>query len=203
MDSKYHLVKEEIFTNLLKSALIDQEKCRGIIAGQITNLIKIAQRCIQTWHNGGKIIACGNGGSSGDAQHLASELLNKYKHDRVALAAMAITSDAQVITSIANDRNYLEIFSRQLQGLLQAQDTLIVFTTSGNSSNIIEAVNTAKNKGVNTIAFTGFDGGKIAKTLSETDIELRIAINNTARVQEMHLTCIHLLCEYMDYCYSK
>lgn len=159
---------------------------------------KAGRELASVLQNNGKILVCGNGGSAADAQHFSSELLNRFDRDRPSLAAIALTTDASTITSIANDYQYNEIFSKQIKGLGQPQDTLMVISTSGNSENIINAVYAAHSKGMNIIALTGRDGGELTRVLKESDIELRVPATNTARIQEVHILIIHCLCELID-----
>lgn len=155
---------------------------------------------VQSLLNNGKVLTCGNGGSAGDAQHFSSEMLNRFERERPSLPAIALSTDTSTITSIANDYSYNEIFSKQVRALGQAGDVLLAYTTSGNSGNVVEAINAAHDRGMNVIAVTGKDGGQIASLglLTETDIELRIPSTSTARIQEVHLVITHCLCDLID-----
>jgi len=153
---------------------------------------------ITTVQNGNKVLSCGNGGSAADAQHFSSELINRFHQDRASVPAMALTTDSSTITSIANDYHFDEIFSRQISSLGQKEDILLAISTSGNSANIVRAIEEAQQRGMHVIAFTGRDGGTMAKTLRGKDIELRVPSNATARIQEVHLLLIHILCARMD-----
>lgn len=146
----------------------------------------------------GKILTCGNGGSAGDAQHFSSELLNRYEKERPPLPAIALTTDASTVTSIANDYSFDMIFAKQIKALGQENDVLMAFTTSGASSNIIQAIDAAHDRGMTVLALTGKDGGETAQRLHQTDIEIRIPSNVTARIQECHLLVIHCLCDFID-----
>ena len=148
---------------------------------------------------GGKIMACGNGGSAGDAQHFSSEMLNRFEMERPGLPAIALTTDTSTITSIANDYSYDLIFSKQVLALGQSGDTLLAISTSGNSGNVVNAVNAAHEKGLTVIALTGHNGGEIATRLKANDIEIRVPSESTARIQEVHLLCIHCLCDLIDH----
>lgn len=152
----------------------------------------------QALQNGNKVLSCGNGGSAADAQHFSSELLNRFHHDRPSLPAIALTTDASTVTSIANDYDYNQIFSRQLSSLGQAGDILLAISTSGNSTNVVEAIKTAHERGLRVIAMTGNQGGKMAELLTEQDVELRVPSNVTARIQEVHLLILHVLCSRID-----
>ncbi len=158
-----------------------------------------SQKLVESLVNDHKILACGNGGSAGDAQHFASEMLNRYERERPALPAIALTTDTLTLTSVANDYNFDEVFAKQLRALGQAGDILLVYTTSGNSSNIIHAVRTAHEKEITVIAVTGKDGGALASVLNESDIEIRVPSESTARIQEVHLLITHCFCDLIDH----
>lgn len=145
-----------------------------------------------------KILSCGNGGSSCDAAHFSGEMLNRYKRERPSLPAMALSTDMSTITSIANDYHYDEVFSKQIRALGQKGDVLLAITTSGNSANILEAVQAAHEKEMIVVALSGKDGGKLAPLLKESDIEIRVPSEVTARIQETHLLCIHCICDLID-----
>lgn len=147
---------------------------------------------------GQKILSCGNGGSAGDAQHFSSELLNRYETERPSLPAIALTTDSSTLTSIANDYSYEEVFSKQVRALGNAGDILLAISTSGNSGNVIKAIEAAVARDMKIIALTGKDGGEIAGLLGENDVEIRVPSNRTARIQEVHLLAIHCLCEIID-----
>ena len=147
---------------------------------------------------GHKILACGNGGSAADAQHFSSELLNRYERDRPGLPAIALTTDSSTLTSIANDYDYRQIYSKQITALGQPGDLLLAISTSGQSPNIVEAIQAASESEIPVIALTGKDGGMIAQILDENSIEIRVPSNVTARIQEVHILIIHILCELLD-----
>ncbi len=146
-----------------------------------------------------KILTCGNGGSAGDAQHFSSEMLNRFDQDRPPLPAMALSTDTSTLTSIANDYHFDEIFSKQVRALGQGGDVLICYTTSGNSANVLHAIEAAHNRGVGVIGITGKGGGKVAELLDESDIEIRVPSKSTARIQEVHLLVTHCLCDLIDH----
>ena len=147
---------------------------------------------------GNKVLSCGNGGSAGDAQHFSSEMLNRYERDRPSLPAIALSTDTSTITSIANDYSYDEIFAKQVRALGQPGDILLAISTSGNSRNVIAAMEAALSRDMTIVALTGKDGGEMAGFLSEHDVEIRVPSNRTARIQEVHLLVIHNLCECID-----
>ena len=148
--------------------------------------------------NGHKILSCGNGGSAGDEQHFSAELLNRYETERPSLPAIALTTDSSTLTSIANDYHYDEVFSKQVRALGGKGDVLLAISTSGNSSNVIKAIEAAVARDMPIIALTGKDGGDIAGLLGENDVEIRVPSSRTARIQEVHLVVIHCLCDIID-----
>lgn len=145
-----------------------------------------------------KILSCGNGGSAADAQHFSSELLNRFERDRPALPAIALTTDSSTLTSIANDYDYTDVFAKQIRALGQSGDILLAISTSGNSPNVVRALEAAHDRDMRVVALTGRDGGEIANRLSANDIELRVSVQRTARIQEVHLLLIHILCDLID-----
>jgi len=151
--------------------------------------------CLQA---GGKVMACGNGGSAADSQHFAAELVNRFEKERPPLAAIALTTDTSTLTSIANDYRYEDVFAKQVQALGRAGDMLLAISTSGNSPNVIEAIHAAHARSVGVVALTGKQGGKIAALLGPDDIHLCVPAERTARIQEVHLLTIHCLCDGID-----
>ena len=161
--------------------------------------IKHAANCISdSLLNEGKILSCGNGGSAGDAQHFSAELLNRFEIERPGLPAVALTTDSSTLTAIANDYEYDQIFSKQILALGTNRDVLLAISTSGNSSNIIKAVQAAHERNMLVLSLTGNKGGKLAKLLKGDDIEIRVPSDRTARIQEIHLLVIHCLCDIID-----
>lgn len=161
-------------------------------------IVKAGETMVASLLNGGKILTCGNGGSAGDAQHFSSELLNRFERERPALPAMALTTDPSTITSIANDYSYNEVFSKQIRALGNQGDVLLAVSTSGNSANVVQAIQAAHDRGMNVVAMTGRDGGQIASFISADDVEIRVPAQSTARIQEVHLVVIHSLCDFID-----
>ena len=147
----------------------------------------------------GKILTCGNGGSAGDAQHFSSEMLNRFERDRPGLPAIALTTDASTLTSIANDYQFEDVFAKQVRALGQSGDILICYTTSGNSANVLNAVTAAHDRSMTVIGISGKDGGALANLFNDTDIEIRVPSKSTARIQETHLLITHCLCDLIDY----
>ncbi len=146
----------------------------------------------------GKILACGNGGSAADAQHFSAELLNRFEMERPGLPAIALTTDTSTLTAIANDYAFEAVFAKQVQALGRRGDILLVISTSGNSPNIVAAIQAAQETGMATIALTGRDGGHVAGLLGKEDIEIRITAASTARIQEVHIVVLHCLCDLVD-----
>ena len=156
---------------------------------------KVASKCVQIYKNGKKTIIAGNGGSAADAQHIAAELVGRYGFDRPSLPSLALTTDTSNLTAIGNDYGYDKVFSRQLEGMGQEGDIFIGISTSGNSVNIINAFESAKEKGIMTVALTGRDGGKMAQM---ADIAIVVPSNDTPRIQESHILIGHILCDIIE-----
>jgi D-sedoheptulose 7-phosphate isomerase len=148
--------------------------------------------------HGHRILSCGNGGSACDAMHFASELINRFEMERPGLPAVALTADSATITSIANDYDYKLIFARQVRALGAPGEVLLAITTSGNSPNVLAAIDAAHDRDMQVLALSGKDGGLLPQHLQATDIELRVPSDRTARIQEVHLLIIHCLCELID-----
>ena len=146
----------------------------------------------------GKVMSCGNGGSAADSQHFSAELLNRFERERPGLAGIALTTDTSTLTSISNDYEYNEIFSKQVRALGRAGDVLLAISTSGNSPNVMRAIDAAHEKGIHVVALTGRDGGKMARQLKPGDVEIRVPAKVTARIQEVHLLALHCLCDLID-----
>lgn len=166
----------------------------------LCELIEFAsQKIVEALVDDKKVLCCGNGGSAGDAQHFSSEMLNRFERERPALPAIALTTDSSTITSIANDYHFDEVFAKQIRALGQPGDILLIYTSSGNSGNLLRAAKVAQDKEMTVIALTGKDGGGLAQNLKESDIEIRVPSNSTARVQEVHLLITHCLCDLIDH----
>lgn len=146
----------------------------------------------------GKILACGNGGSAADAQHFSAELLNRFERERPGLAAIALTTDTSTLTSIANDYEYEQVFSKQVSALGQAGDVLLGISTSGNSKNVVRALAAAHEREMRVVALTGNNGGEIGKLLAPEDVHICVPHSQTARIQEVHLLTLHCLCDGID-----
>ena len=163
------------------------------------DLAQATQVMVNSLKLGGKILACGNGGSAGDAQHFAAELVGRFERERMELGAIALTTDSSILTAIGNDYGFEEIFSKQVRALGKKEDILLGISTSGNSPNVILAIKAAKKMGMRVVAFTGRGGGKIKDLLEPEDVHLCVPSERTARIQETHLLLIHCLCDGIDY----
>ncbi|WP_050463763.1 phosphoheptose isomerase [Herbaspirillum autotrophicum] len=148
--------------------------------------------------NGNKILACGNGGSAADCQHFAAELVGRFERERLPLPALALTTDTSILTAVGNDYSYLEIFSKQVQAFGQAGDILLAFSTSGNSGNVLAAIDVALERDMRVVALTGKGGGEIGKRLTDADVHICVPHDRTARIQEVHLVTLHCICDGID-----
>jgi len=172
-----------------------KQRTLAMIGPRIAHAAEVLAERLQ---RGGKILACGNGGSAADAQHFAAELVNRFEMERPGLAAIALTTDSSTLTSIANDYAFEQVFARQLRALGRPGDALLAISTSGHSPNVLAAMAAAQELGVITVALTGRDGGKMAEQLKADDLELRVSATVTARIQETHILIIHCLCDLID-----
>ncbi|MDP8259258.1 MAG: D-sedoheptulose 7-phosphate isomerase [Candidatus Aadella gelida] len=156
---------------------------------------KAASAIIESYGKGGKVLVFGNGGSAADSQHFAAELMVRFEKERRALPAVALTTDTSIITASGNDYEFKKIFSRQVEALAAENDIVVAISTSGNSENVIEGVLAAKKKGVPVVALTGHEGGTLA---TEADVTINVKAENTARIQEVHIAVIHILCKIIE-----
>ena len=161
----------------------------------VCDAAQILLNCITS---GGKVLACGNGGSAGDAQHFAAELVGRFERERPGLPAISLATDTSILTAVGNDYGYQQVFSKQVQALGQPGDVLLAISTSGNSGNVIAAIEAAHEKDMAVIALTGKGGGRIGAMLSDRDMHICVPHDRTARIQEVHLLVIHCLCDAID-----
>jgi D-sedoheptulose 7-phosphate isomerase len=166
-----------------------------ILAKPIADGVSALVGCITA---GGKVLACGNGGSASDAQHFAAELVGRFERERPGLAAIALTVDTSILTAVANDYSFDVVFAKQVQALGQPGDVLLAMTTSGNSPNVLAAIDAAHAKDMTVVALTGHQGGKVRERLTETDVHVCVPHERTARIQEVHLLVLHCLCDAVD-----
>ena len=162
------------------------------------HIVKAGEAMAQAVRSGRKVLSCGNGGSAADSQHFAAEMVGRFERERPGMPAISLTVDTSALTAIANDYDYDHVFSKQVEALGQPGDVLLGISTSGNSRNVVEAMKAAQAKGMIVVALTGRDGGAMAKMLRPQDFHLNVAHPRTMRVQEVHLLCIHSLCEVID-----
>jgi D-sedoheptulose 7-phosphate isomerase len=162
---------------------------------QVARAARAMVSCLEA---GGKILACGNGGSAADSQHFAAELVGRFEREREELAAIALTTDSSILTAVGNDYGYEAIFAKQVRALGKPGDVLFAISTSGNSANVVAAIDAARTRGMTTIGMTGRDGGKMAELLGNHDVLLNVESTVTARIQEVHLLMLHCLCDSID-----
>ena len=188
-------LRQRASQHFLDSIAVKQEAER-VLPESVAHGVVAMVDCLRA---GGKIMACGNGGSAADAQHFAAELIGRFERERQELAAIALTTDSSILTAVGNDYSYDEVFSKQVRGLGKKGDILIGISTSGNSKNVLKAIEAAKKMGIKVIALTGNGGGKIATLLNVDDVHLCAPSTRTARIQETHLVLLHGLCDGVDH----
>src|SRR5436190_17225509 len=162
-------------------------------------LARSIQKMTAALSAGGKILACGNGGSAADAQHFAAELVNRFEIERPPLAAVALTTDTSTLTSIANDYDYVQVFEKQVRAIGRQGDVLLAISTSGNSPNVVAAIGAAHQLGIGVVALTGRGGGKMAAALDAADVNICVPHDRTVRIQEVHLLALHCICDGIDF----
>ncbi|MDQ6963125.1 MAG: D-sedoheptulose 7-phosphate isomerase [Mariprofundaceae bacterium] len=183
----HHMIKQ-----VMEDGIVLRQQCQVLLQEPLLQAADLMQACLK---QNKKILVCGNGGSAADAQHFVAELVNRFEKNRPALAALALTNDSSVLTSIANDFSFERVFSRQIEALGQSGDVLLAISTSGTSANVLEAVKAAKHQHMTVILLTGGNKSSISPLC---DVHIEIPHLSTARVQEMHITCLHLLCTLID-----
>ena len=184
------------YVNQLFVQSIETKQAAALVLAE--PIAQAAQMIIDALLTGHKVLSCGNGGSAGDAQHFSSEMLNRFERERPGLPAIALTTDTSALTSIANDYQFNQVFSKQIKALGQAGDVLLAISTSGDSANVIEAIQAAHERDMQVIALSGREGGITAQRLQVDDVEIRVPSHSTARIQETHLLVIHCLCALTD-----
>lgn len=171
---------------------------KRVAAALTPHIVTAAHVMVDCLKRGGKILACGNGGSAGDSQHFAAELVGRFEREREELAAIALTTDSSILTAVGNDYSFDEIFSRQVRGLGKSGDVLFAISTSGNSKNVVAAIDAAHLKGMHIVGMTGRNGGKITSLIKAGDVLLNVDSQVTTRIQEVHLLMLHCLCDAID-----
>ncbi|MDO8426223.1 MAG: D-sedoheptulose 7-phosphate isomerase [Deltaproteobacteria bacterium] len=185
---------DEIVAKSFKESVKAKEKF--FTKKNIALVVEAAEMIVESFKAGGKLMLVGNGGSAADSQHIAAEFINRFEIERPPLPALALTTDTSDITSIGNDYSFDQIFSKQIRALGKGNDVLLAISTSGNSQNVLKAIEAAKALGIKTIALTGKNGGLMA---DKADILLNVEAKATPRIQEVHITIAHILCELVDH----
>lgn len=188
------MLEQRIQQHFIDSADL-KYKAAEVLSKPIAAAVQAVVACVT---NGGKVLVCGNGGSAADAQHFSAEFIGRFERDRPELAAIALTTDTSTITAIANDYDFSVIFSRQVRALGQPGDVLIAISTSGNSSNILTAIEAAHEREMVVVGLTGRGGGKMGQLLRDTDVHICVPHERTARIQEVHILSLHCICDAVD-----
>lgn len=189
-----------VLTVRVKRNFEDSVRATSAAMNELAPLITTAAiEMVAALHKQGKILACGNGGSAADAQHFSAEMLNRFERERPGLPALALTTDSSTITSISNDYGFKDVFAKQVRALGQPGDVLLAISTSGNSANVLLAVEAAHEREMTCVALNGRNGGELVSVLSGNDINICVSDSSTARIQEVHGIIIHCLCDLIDY----
>ena len=188
------MLEQRIQQHFIDSADLKYQSAQAL-SKPIAQAVQAMLACVTS---GGKVLACGNGGSAADAQHFSAEFVGRYERERPELGAIALTTDSSIITAIANDYDFTSIFSRQVRALGQPGDVLLAITTSGNSANVLAAVEAAHEREMTVVALTGRSGGKMTHALRDTDVHICVPHERTARIQEVHILVLHCLCDGVD-----
>jgi len=186
---------EDRVTQLFNDSIATKQAALKVL---VPSIVKAGTLMAESLKKDGKVMSCGNGGSAADSQHFSAELLNRFERERPGIAGIALTTDTSTLTSIANDYEYNEIFAKQVRALGRRGDVLLAISTSGNSPNVMRAIDAAHEKAVQVVSLTGRDGGKMAAQLKDGDVEIRVPAKVTARIQEVHLLALHCLCDLID-----
>ena len=189
------MLEERIRMHFHESAQLKQQAA-ALLAEPLAQAIAALANALA---NGGRVLACGNGGSAADAQHFAAELVGRFERERPELAAVALSTDSSILTAIGNDYGFDQVFARQVRALGQPGDVLLAISTSGHSVNVIEAVRAAQEREMLVVAFTGKGGGQMGALLRDIDVHLCVPHDRTARIQEVHLLMLHCLCDGVDW----
>ena len=188
------MLEQRIQQPFIDSADLKYQSAR-VLAKPIEAAVQALLACVTS---GGKVLACGNGGSASDAQHFAAEFVGRFERERPELAAVALTTDSSILTAIANDYDFKVVFSRQVRALGQPGDVLLAISTSGNSANVIAAIEAAHEREMVVVGLSGHGGGRMAQVLRDTDVHICVPSDRTARIQEVHILALHCLCDAVD-----
>ena len=188
------MLENRIQQNFIDSADLKYQASQ-VLSKPIAAAVQAVLTCVT---GGGKVLACGNGGSAADAQHFAAEFVGRYERERPELSAIALTTDSSVLTAIANDYDFKVIFSRQVRALGSPGDVLLAISTSGNSANVLAAIEAAHEREMVVVGLTGRGGGKMSQSLRDTDVHICVPSDRTARIQEVHLLTLHCICDAVD-----
>jgi D-sedoheptulose 7-phosphate isomerase len=188
------MLEQRIQQHFIDSADLKYQSAQ-VLAKPIEAAVQALLACVTS---GGKVLACGNGGSASDAQHFAAEFVGRFERERPELAAVALTTDSSVLTAIANDYDFKVVFSRQVRALGQPGDVLLAISTSGNSANVIAAIEAAHAREMVVVGLSGHGGGRMAQVLRDTDVHICVPSDRTARIQEVHILALHCLCDAVD-----
>ena len=180
---------------LFNDSIETKQRAAEVLCPIVAEVSEALIRCLVEGH---KLLVCGNGGSAADAQHFAAEMLNRFEAERPGLPAIALTTDSSTLTSIANDYQFSDVFSRQVRALGQSGDVILCITTSGGSANIVSAIEAAHDRDMPVVLLSGRDGGAAAVALAQGDLEIRVPSDSTARTQEVHILVLHCLCDLID-----
>jgi D-sedoheptulose 7-phosphate isomerase len=188
------MLEQRIEQQFIDSADLKYQAAQ-VLSKPIAAAVQALLACVTS---GGKVLACGNGGSAADAQHFAAEFVGRFERERPELGAIALTTDSSILTAIANDYDFNQIYVKQVRALGQPGDVLLAISTSGNSANILAAIEAAHEREMTIVAMTGKGGGKIGMALRDTDVHICVPHDRTARIQEVHLLVLHCLCDGVD-----
>jgi len=188
------MLEQRIQQHFIDSADLKYQ-CAEALSRPIAAAVQALLTCVT---GGAKVLACGNGGSAADAQHFAAEFVGRFERERPELAALSLTTDSSIITAIANDYDFGSIFSRQVRALGQSGDVLLAISTSGNSANVLAAIEAAHERDMVVVGLSGRGGGKMTLALRDTDVHICVPHERTARIQEVHILALHCLCDAVD-----
>ena len=188
------MLEQRIEQHFIDSADLKYQAAQ-VLSKPIAAAVQAMLSCVTS---GGKVLACGNGGSAADAQHFAAELVGRYERERPELAALALTTDSSILTALANDYDFTVVFARQVRALGQPGDVLLAISTSGDSANVLAAIDAAHEREMVVVGLSGRGGGKMAHALRDTDVHICVPHERTARIQEVHILSLHCICDGVD-----